>query len=88
MKHYTITGTFGKATPIHASCNENDLEAIKNDPMYTITSVVEYTPNIRYRTEEGCERCTTDEYVPHFNCMYKGNAVGHSPSHCTANACY
>jgi len=35
-----------------------------------------------------CERCKTDGYIPHFNCMYDGKAIGHSESHCTANACY
>ena len=48
----------------------------------------EHTPVIRYRTEEGCERCLTDAYVPHYNCIYGGKAVGHSAAHCTANACY
>ena len=46
------------------------------------------TITIRYRTCEGCERCTTDPYVPHYNCMYQGRAVGHSAAHCTASACY
>jgi hypothetical protein len=36
---------------------------------------------------EGCERCP-DPYVPHFNCLYGGNACGHSKAHCTANGCY
>jgi len=88
MKHYTVTGTYGKATPIKVSVNEMDLENMRKDSHYTITSVIEHTPHIRYRTEEGCERCTYDEYVPHFNCMYHGKAIGHSTAHCTANACY
>jgi hypothetical protein len=46
------------------------------------------TPVIRYRTAEGCERCKTDAYVPHYNCLYHGNAMGHSAAHCTADACY
>jgi hypothetical protein len=46
------------------------------------------TVKILYRTCEGCVRCTTDAYVPHYNCIYQGRAIGHSPSHCTADACY
>lgn len=46
------------------------------------------TPVIRYRTCEGCERCKVDPYVPHYSCLYNGNAVGHSEAHCTASACY
>ena len=40
------------------------------------------------RADENCARCDTDAYVPHFSCMYDGKAIGHSESHCTANACY
>lgn len=43
---------------------------------------------IRYRTEPGCSRCENDPYVPHYNCLYKGERVGHSKDHCTADACY
>lgn len=43
---------------------------------------------ILYKTDPGCKRCTTDPYVPHFNCVYGGRAVGHSGAHCTADACY
>ena len=46
------------------------------------------TPTILYKTDPSCERCKIDPYVPHYNCMYSGNAVGHSSAHCTANACY
>ena len=46
------------------------------------------TITIRYRTCEGCERCKVDAYVPHYNCLYQGRAMGHSPAHCTADACY
>lgn len=34
-----------------------------------------------------CEQCP-NPYVPHFNCLYGGNEIGHSKAHCTANACY
>jgi hypothetical protein len=40
------------------------------------------------KADENCARCDTDAYVPHYNCLYNGNAVGHSAAHCTANACY
>lgn len=43
---------------------------------------------IMYRTAEGCERCKTDAYVPHYSCMYGGKRAGHNEAHCTANACY
>lgn len=43
---------------------------------------------IRQRAVVGCERCLTDAYVPHYTCLYAGKAIGHSESHCTANACY
>jgi hypothetical protein len=43
---------------------------------------------IHQRAVWGCERCENDVYVPHFTCMYAGKAMGHSESHCTANACY
>lgn len=43
---------------------------------------------IYYQTAEGCARCTTDPYVPHYSCRYAGNAVGHSTDHCTASGCY
>lgn len=43
---------------------------------------------ILYKTAEGCERCTYDRFVPHFNCRYNGKAVGHCEDHCTASGCY
>lgn len=46
------------------------------------------TVTVMYRTAEGCTRCTTDAYVPHYNCLYNGRAAGHSAAHCTADACY
>lgn len=84
---YKVKGYFG-SVGIEVSANEHDLEAMRSDARYTIESVSVYEPVIRYRTAEGCERCTYDEYVPHYNCMYHGKAVGHSEAHCTAHACY
>ena len=43
---------------------------------------------IHQRAVDGCERCLTDVYVPHYTCIYEGNAMGHQAGHCTANACY
>lgn len=37
---------------------------------------------------EDCKRCQDKYDVAHFNCMYQGKTIGHSESHCTANACY
>ena len=34
-----------------------------------------------------CTECATTP-VPHDNCLYSGNAIGHSDTHCTANACW
>ena len=34
-----------------------------------------------------CGECATTP-VPHNNCLYGGKAIGHSATHCTANACY
>lgn len=79
---------YGGMTKVVGVVNESGLEAIKSEPRHIIESIAPYTPVIRYRTVEGCERCTTDEYVPHYNCLYQGKAVGHSEAHCTANGCY
>lgn len=36
-----------------------------------------------------CERCKWDDHIPHTNCLYYGTwHMGHSSSHCTADACY
>ena len=43
---------------------------------------------ILYKTCEDCERCTWDAFVPHYNCLYKGNRIGHKAAHCTADSCY
>ncbi len=84
---YKVKGTFG-SVGIEVSANAKDIAAMAVDPRYTIESMSVYTPTIRYRTAEGCERCTYDEYVPHYNCLYHGKAMGHSEAHCTAHACY
>lgn len=43
---------------------------------------------LRQKADANCARCLTDAYVPHYNCLYAGKAMGHSEGHCTANACY
>lgn len=44
----------------------------------------------RLRIElENCERCKIPNAGPgHFSCMYGGRKMGHSRSHCSANACF
>ena len=86
---YKVTGLYGKFTPIKGMIMDSvRLEEYLASPAFTLESVEEYTPVIRYQTEEGCERCTHDEYVPHFRCVYYGERVGHSKAHCTASGCY
>lgn len=38
--------------------------------------------------ESECERCKWDNHIAHDSCLYGGNAIGHSRSHCTADACF
>ena len=52
------------------------------------TPAIETSVKVLYRTDPNCDRCKTDPYVPHFNCLYHGKAIGHSAAHCTANGCY
>jgi hypothetical protein len=85
---YKVKGLYGKLTPCEFILDAEGLERWTNTKGFVIESVEEYAPTIRYQIAEGCDRCKTDEYVPHYNCLYKGNAMGHSASHCTANACY
>jgi hypothetical protein len=52
-----------------------------------IRNYVPPTPN----RVDGCIECapgSKGDYIPHFNCMYNGNRIGHSVGHCTADACY
>jgi hypothetical protein len=37
---------------------------------------------------DNCKQCEGNTNVPHDNCLYKGKAIGHSASHCTADSCY
>jgi len=63
--------------------------AIVNHPSGTVRVIQpEVGQRIIQNAVDGCERCTTDAFVPHFSCMYAGRAMGHSESHCTASACY
>jgi hypothetical protein len=37
---------------------------------------------------ENCERCKNLGFYPaHFSCLYGGRKIGHSRSHCSADAC-
>lgn len=88
-KTYKVTYTYKSAKGCRVSgvVNADRLAEIESEGS-VLTSCIEYTPVIRYRTAEGCARCTTDEYVPHYNCLYSGKASGHSASHCTADSCF
>lgn len=88
MTTYLVEATFAGCGMSKGTVTEERLAEMRSEPRWTIHSVTEHVPHIRYRTAEGCERCLTDEYVPHYNCMYQGRAIGHSEAHCTANACY
>ena len=62
-------------------------------PSGTVRKITDVTPGrplsgFVQKAVADCERCLTDAYVPHYNCMYAGKAIGHSEGHCTANACY
>lgn len=85
---YKVKGFYGKHTPIDMVMTEVSLSEWRKDPMMRIDSVVPSEVAITYRTAQGCERCTTDAYVSHYNCVHGGRARGHSASHCTADSCY
>lgn len=85
---YKVKGFYGAHTPIDMIMTDTSLAEWSKDAMLRIESVVPCDVSITYRTADGCERCTTDAYVPHYNCIYGGKRMGHSASHCTADACY
>ena len=85
---YKVKGMFGQHTRIDMVMSEDTLNEYRSFKMFRLDSLEPYSPKIIYKTCEGCSRCEVDEYVPHYNCIYKGNAVGHSAAHCTADACY
>ena len=85
---YKVKGFYGKHTPIDMIMTEVALSEWRKDSAMRIDSVTPCEVSVTYRTADGCVRCTTDAYVPHYNCIYGGNRMGHSPSHCTADACY
>lgn len=49
-----------------------------------------YGNGIIRQIEMECDRCLRldSSDVEHHNCMYNGNAIGHSKAHCTATACF
>lgn len=86
---YKVKGLYGKWTVLDMVMSQETLDEYRSHKAVRIDSVEPYTPNILYVTADDCERCKVDEYVPHYNCLYHGrNVVGHSASHCTADACY
>jgi hypothetical protein len=87
-KTYKVKGFYGKHTPIDIVMSSETLAEYRALKAVRIDSVEEYSPSIRYVTSEDCSRCKVDAYVPHYNCIYKGKAAGHSAAHCTADACY
>lgn len=84
---YKVTGFYG-STAIDMIMTDTALAEWRKDALMRIDNVVPSDIHITYRTADGCERCTTDAYVPHYNCIYNGKAPGHTLGHCTANACY
>jgi len=85
---FLVKGFYGKHTPVNSTMSAKVLSEWKRDPSFRVDSIEEVEVNIPYRTSEGCERCKVDAYVPHYNCLYNGRAIGHSMSHCTADSCY
>lgn len=65
------------------------------DTLEEAEDYVHTTPSLRCKIIRksivGCARCDRADFsdVPHFNCIYRGQAVGHSSTgHCTADACF
>lgn len=85
---YKMTGFYGKHTPVDMVVTDVALAEWQKDAHMRIDSVVPCVVEVTYRTADGCARCATDAYVPHYNCIYGGRRIGHSASHCTADACY
>lgn len=73
----------GGITHVKGVISEEGLSEVKANPRHVIVSCEPYAPTIRYKTAEGCERCMTDEYVPHYNCN-----CGAGRAHCTSDYCY
>ena len=85
---YKVTGFYGTSTPVDTIMSAKALSEWLADPCFRMDTVESVSITIPYVTCDGCERCTTDVYVPHYNCNYNGIAIGHSASHCTADGCY
>ena len=84
MMTYSVVGTYGKSTPVRCTMDEATLAEWMTYPAFVLESAVECdAPVIRYQTAEGCQRCTTDAYVPHYNCH-----CGANRAHCTSDYCY
>ena len=73
----------GGITHVRGVISEEGLREVKENPRHVIVSCEPYEPKIMYQTAEGCARCVTDEYVPHYNCRCRAQRP-----HCTADSCY
>jgi hypothetical protein len=73
----------GGITRARGYITQSGLDEVLSNPRHEIVSLREETPQIIYKTSEGCERCTIDPYVPHYNCI-----CGKRKAHCTADSCY
>lgn len=82
-----VNGTFGK-TEVRTIMSEDTLAEYLAYASFTLESATPVVVTPMYPTVEGCARCAADAYVPHYNCLYHGNAIGHSAAHCTADSCY
>jgi len=80
---YKVKGLYGKFTPCEFILDSEGLERWTNTKGFALESVEEITVSINYPTAEGCKRCTTDAYVPHYNCK-----CGANKPHCTSDYCY
>jgi hypothetical protein len=85
---YKVRGHYGKYTPVDTIMSAKALSEWLSDPCFHMASAEPISVSVSYVTADGCERCTADVYVPHYNCNYNGSAIGHSASHCTADGCY
>lgn len=83
VKTYNVKGMYGKYTPVNTIMSEATLAEWMTYKGFVLESATEASVTINYPTCEGCERCTTDPYVPHYNCH-----CGANRAHCTSDYCY
>jgi len=84
MKTYKIDYLWnGTSQHVSGVLTDIMLDEVRSNPKNKILSLEDYTPFIGYKAAEGCERCTWDEFVPHYNCHCRSNRA-----HCTSDYCY